>query len=153
MLYYGFPVTRVPACSAKVFPWLKPLLHLVDQITFCVFPQTTEQDSQPTTSLISKQAVPYRTRGDTCCPSMSTPKTQSLADSSMTIHNDWRNLTVSTFPTHAWSTASNLTTVISHHDGWKTNTQHSTQAKTQHHKDGTLVRRLMTTWLSNSTHP
>jgi hypothetical protein len=29
----------------------------VDQIMFYVFPHTTEQDSQPTTSLISKQAV------------------------------------------------------------------------------------------------
>jgi hypothetical protein len=36
--------------------------------------------------LISQQAVPYRTRGDTCCPEVSTPKTRSLADSSMTSH-------------------------------------------------------------------
>jgi hypothetical protein len=43
-----------------------------------------EQDTLPTTSLISKQVVPYRTRGDTCCPGVSTPKTRSLADSSMT---------------------------------------------------------------------
>jgi hypothetical protein len=26
-------------------------------------------------SLINKQAIPYRTRGDTCCPGVSTPKT------------------------------------------------------------------------------
>jgi hypothetical protein len=94
----GFPVTRVPASSAKVSSWLKPLLHLMDQITFCVFPHTTEQDSQPIASLISKQAVPYRTRGDTCCPGVSTPKTQSLADLSMTNHNTWRNPTISTIP-------------------------------------------------------
>jgi hypothetical protein len=43
-----------------------------------------EQDTLPTAFLISKQVVPYRTRGDTCCPGVSTLKTQSLADSSMT---------------------------------------------------------------------
>jgi hypothetical protein len=122
LLCYGFPVTQVPACNAKVFSWLEPLLHLVDQITFCVFPHTTEQDSQPTTSLISKQAIPYHIRGDTCCSVVSTPKTQSLADLSMTNRNTWCNPTVSTIPTHAQTTVSNLTTVISHHDRWKTNT-------------------------------
>jgi hypothetical protein len=45
-----------------------------------------EQETLPTTSLISKQAVPYQTRGDTCCLGVSTPKTRSLADSSMTNH-------------------------------------------------------------------
>jgi hypothetical protein len=84
MLCYGYPWPRVPAYSAKVSSWLEPLLHLVDQITFCVFPYTSEQDSQLTASLISKQAIPYRTRGGTYCPGMSTPKTWSLADSSMT---------------------------------------------------------------------
>jgi hypothetical protein len=47
---------------------------------------SSEQDILPTTSLISKKVVPYRTHGDTCCPEVSTPKTQSLADSSMTNH-------------------------------------------------------------------
>jgi hypothetical protein len=59
MLCYSFPEPRVPASSAKVSSWLEPLLHLVDQIMFCVFPRTTKEDSHPTTSLISKQAVPY----------------------------------------------------------------------------------------------
>jgi hypothetical protein len=45
---------------------------------------SSEQDTLPTTSLISKQAVPYRTHGSTCCPGVSTPKTQSLADLSRT---------------------------------------------------------------------
>jgi hypothetical protein len=99
MLCYGFPWPQVPACSAQVSSWLKPLLHLVDQITFCVFPHTTKQDSQPTASLISKQAIPYRTHGDTCCPRVSTPKTRSLADSSMTNHITWWILSVPTIPT------------------------------------------------------
>jgi hypothetical protein len=79
-----FPRPWVPACSAKVSSGLKPLLHLVDQITLCIFPHTTEQDSQPTTSLISKQAIPYRTCRISYCPGVSTPKTWSLSDSSMT---------------------------------------------------------------------
>jgi hypothetical protein len=87
MLCYGIPVTHVPACSAKVSSWLEPLLHLMDQIMFCIFTHTTKQDSQPTTSLIIKQAISYRTHGDTYCPGVSTPKTQSLAGSSMTNHN------------------------------------------------------------------
>jgi hypothetical protein len=125
MLCYGFHMTRVPTCSAKVFSWLELLLHLVDQITFCIFPHTTEQDSQPTTFLISRQAVPYWTRGSTCCPRVSTPMTQSLADSTITNHNTWRNPTVSTIPSHAQTTASNLTTVVSHHNRCKTNTLHT----------------------------
>jgi hypothetical protein len=54
---------------------------------FYVFPHTTEQDSQPITSLISKQAIPYQICGGTYCPGVSTSKTRSLADLSMTIHN------------------------------------------------------------------
>jgi hypothetical protein len=86
MLRYGFPWPWVPACSAKVSSYLEPLLHLVDQIMFCVFPHTTEQDSQPTISMFGKQAIPYRTRGGTYCHGVSTPKIRSLDDSSMTIH-------------------------------------------------------------------
>jgi hypothetical protein len=129
MFFYGSPVTQVPISSAKVSLWLEPLLHLVDQNMSCVFPHILEQDSQPTTSLISKQANSYRARGDTCCPEVSTPKTWPLADSSMTIHSTWRNPSVSTIPTHAQITTSILTMVTLHHDGWKTITQHSTQAK------------------------
>jgi hypothetical protein len=133
MLCYYFPVIRVPVYSAKVSSWLEPLLHLVDQITFYVFSHTAEQDSQPTTSLISKQIVPYQTRNDACCPMMSTPKIRSLADSSITIYNTRRNPTVPTIQNLVQTTALNLTTVTSHHDRWKFNT-HTSQ--TQYHKDG-----------------
>jgi hypothetical protein len=138
MLCYGFPVTWVPTCSAKVSSWLEPLLHLVNQTMFYIFPHTTEQDSQPTASLISKQVIPYRTRDNTYCPRVSTPKTRSLADLSVTVHNTWRNPTVSTIPTHAQTTASNLTMVTSHHDGWKTNTlntQHKSNSTSKRWKD------------------
>jgi hypothetical protein len=45
---------------------------------------SSKQATLPTASLISKQAIPYQTRGDTCYPMVSTPKTRSLVDSSMT---------------------------------------------------------------------
>jgi hypothetical protein len=85
-------------------------------------PHTTEHNTQPIAYLISKQAVSYRTRGGTCCPGVSTPMTQSLADLSMTNHITWWIPTVSTIPNLAQTTASNLTMVTSHHDRWKTNT-------------------------------
>jgi hypothetical protein len=54
----------------------------VNQITFCIFPYTTEQDSQSMSILISKQVIQYRTRGGTYCPGVSTHKIQCIADSS-----------------------------------------------------------------------
>jgi hypothetical protein len=47
---------------------------------------SSEQGTLPIASLISKQVVPYRTRGGTCYPGVPTPKTWSLEDSSMTNH-------------------------------------------------------------------
>jgi hypothetical protein len=52
---------------------------------------STEQDTLPIASLISKQVISYWTCGGTCCPGVSTPKTRSLADSSMTNHEPWRS--------------------------------------------------------------
>jgi hypothetical protein len=52
---------------------------------------SSEQDTLPTAPLIIKQAVPYRTRGDTCYTGVSTPMTRSLADSSMINHKFWRS--------------------------------------------------------------
>jgi hypothetical protein len=49
-------------------------------------PHSIEHNTQPIAYLISKQAIPYRTRGGTCCPGVSTPITRSLIDSSMTYH-------------------------------------------------------------------
>jgi hypothetical protein len=90
---------------------------------------SSEQDTLPTTSLISKQVVPYRTRGGSCCPGVSTPMTQLLADSSMAnCITSWIP-TISAIPNLAQTTASNLTTVTSHHDGWKTNTLNIPQVK------------------------
>jgi hypothetical protein len=108
----------------------------------------SKQGTLPTTSLISKQVVPYQTRGGTCCPIGTTPKNRYLADSSMRIHISWKNPTVSTNPTHAQTTTSILTMVTSHHDGWNTNTLNTNTSQTQHHRYGKTCRTLMTAWLS-----
>jgi hypothetical protein len=60
---------------------------------------STEHDTQPIAYLICKQAIPYQTRGDTCCLGVSTPMNWSLANSSMTKHITWWNPTVFTIPT------------------------------------------------------
>jgi hypothetical protein len=54
--------------------------------TPCTLPCTTEQGTHPEAILISKQLIPYQTRGVTCCPGVSTPKNWSLANSSKTNH-------------------------------------------------------------------
>jgi hypothetical protein len=51
---------------------------------------SSKQGTLPTSSLISKQVVLYQTRGGTCCPGVSTPKTRFLGDSSMTNHKQRR---------------------------------------------------------------
>jgi hypothetical protein len=145
MLCYNFHLPRVPVCSANVSSWLEPLLHLVHQITSYVFPHTTKQDSLPTASLISRQAVPYRTRGGTCCPGVFTPKTRSSVGLS---HITWQNPAVSTITTHVQTTASILTTVTSHFDGWKTESQNNNTSQTQHNKDGKTCTKIMTAWLT-----
>jgi hypothetical protein len=109
MLCYGFPHTEAPLAMLR-FPthsgpfctmWFREFTKKVTQIghTDRSHPHSTEHDTQPIAYLISKQAVPYRTRGGTCYPGGSTPKIRSLADSSMTSHITWRNSTVSTSPT------------------------------------------------------
>jgi hypothetical protein len=76
------------ACSAEVSRTQWTLLHHVVQAvhTDRSHPHSTEHDTQHIACLISKQVVPYQTRGDTCCPVVSAPKIRSLADSSMTSH-------------------------------------------------------------------
>jgi hypothetical protein len=110
-------------------------------------PHSTEHDTQPIVFLISKQAVPYQTCGDTCCPRVSTPKIQSLADSSTIRHISWWNPTISTIPTllksqHRSSPRSNHISL----DGRPSLTK--TQAKLNITKDGKTCTTLMTAWLS-----
>jgi hypothetical protein len=117
---WGFPHTVAPFCTM----WFRQFTQNVTKTDHKdrSHPYTTEHYTQPIAYLISKQAVPYRTCDDTCCPRVSSHMTRSLADSSMTNHIIWRIPTVSTIPNLAQTTASNLTAVNSHHDRWKTNT-------------------------------
>jgi hypothetical protein len=155
--------TNGPACSAKVsrtnIPsctmWFRHVTkYEVREITkyghkiWC-HPHSTEHNTQPIAYLISKQVVPYRTRGGTCCPKVSTSKIPSLADSSMTNHITQWNPTVSTIPTllkpqHRSSPRSNHTSM----DGRPSLTK--TQAKLNITKDGKTWMTLMTAWLSKA---
>jgi hypothetical protein len=96
MLCYGFPhtvtslvVLRFPAHSGPFCTmWFRQFTQNVTQMghTGRSHPHSTEHDTQPIAYIISKQAIPYRTCGGTCCLGGSTPKIWSLADSNMTSH-------------------------------------------------------------------
>jgi hypothetical protein len=79
-----FPAQSGPSCTM----WFRQFKKNVTKTDHKVrsHPHSTEHDTQPIAYLISKQAIPYRTCDGTCCPGVSTPKIQSLADSSMTNH-------------------------------------------------------------------
>jgi hypothetical protein len=138
-----FPEQTVPACSAKVSHtnapsctmWFRQFTKYEHKVWR--HPHSTEHDAQPIAYPMSKQGVPYRTHGGTCCPGTSSPKIRSLADSSMTNHITWWNPTVSTIPIllkphHRFSPRSNHISV----DGWPFLTK--TQAKLNITKDGWL---------------
>jgi hypothetical protein len=79
-----FPTQSGPSCTM----WFRQFTKIVRKTDHKdrSHPHSTEHDTQPIAYLISKQAIPYRTRGGTCCHGVSTPKIQSLVDSSMTNH-------------------------------------------------------------------
>jgi hypothetical protein len=85
----------------------------------------------PTTFLMSRQVVPYQTRGAICCSRVSTPKIRSLADSSITCLDSINYL-------HHSNNCSNHIIdphmVNSYLDGWKTTTLSQRHKLTQHHK-------------------
>jgi hypothetical protein len=104
-----FPRQTVPTCSAKISRtnvpsctmWFNQFTKYVikyDHKVWC-HPHSTEHDTQPISYLISKQVIPYQTRGITCYPRVSTIKIWYLADSSMINHVTLQNPTVSTIPT------------------------------------------------------
>jgi hypothetical protein len=117
------------SCSAKVFLAKGPSFTTwLRQITKCdaryvtmydVNPHSTEQDTQPIVLLISKQVIPYRTRGGTCCPGVSTPKIPSLADLSTTCQDGTNHLHHSN---HFSNHNIDLHMVNSHLDAWETTT-------------------------------
>jgi hypothetical protein len=101
-----------------------------------IISHSSEQDTLSTTSWIIKQSIPYWTCGSTYCPGVSTPKTRSLADSSMTNHEPWRLQSSPPFetllkPQHRIS--SRLPHIMT--DGRPTLSILNI-SQTQHHKDG-----------------
>jgi hypothetical protein len=143
-------VLRFPTQSGPFFTmWFRQFTQNVTKTDhkYRSHPHSTENDTQPVAHLISKQVIPCRTRGGTCCPRGSTPKIRSLADLSRTNHITWWNPTVSTIPTllksqHRSSARSNHIST----DGRPSLTK--TQAKLNITKDGKTCTTLMTTWLS-----
>jgi hypothetical protein len=137
-----FPAHSGPFCTM----WFRLFTQNVTKTSHTdrSHPHSTERDTQPIAYLISKQVIPYWTRGGTCCPGESTSKIQSLADSSLTSHITWRNPTVYTIPTllkpQHWSSPwSNLMSA----DGSPSLTK--TQAQLNITKDGKTCTTLMTT--------
>jgi hypothetical protein len=78
-----FPAQNVPSCTMWFSQFTKYVTKTYHKVWY--HPHSTEHDTQPTSYLISKQGVPYRTRGGTCCPRVSTPKIRSLVDSSLQV--------------------------------------------------------------------
>jgi hypothetical protein len=113
-------------------------------------PHSTKHDTQPIAYLISKQTVPYQTRGGTCYPGGSTPKIQSLADLSMTSHITWRNPSRLHHSNLAQTTSLILTRSI-HISMNGRPSLIKTQAKPNITKDGKTCTTLMTAWLSITT--
>jgi hypothetical protein len=129
--------------------WFRQFTKYVTKTNHKVWchPYSTEHDTQPIAYLISKQVIPYWTRGGTYCSGVSTPKIRSLADSSMTNHITWRNPTVFTIPTllkpqHRSSPRSNHISI----DGRPFLSK--TQDKLNIIKDGKTCMTLMIVWLS-----
>jgi hypothetical protein len=146
-VYYGLYV-RIPGV---VYRTTTPLAPCEPRRVTTPISHSSEQGTLPTTSLISKQAVPYWTRGGTCWPGVSTPKTWSLADSSMTNHKTWRSQPSPPFQTllklqHRTSPQSPHITTEGRPALSTLNTN-----QTQHHKDGKTCIILMIAGLSNTT--
>jgi hypothetical protein len=120
------------------FPHKRPLLHHVVQEGHKVchkvwcHSHSTEHDTQHIAYLISKQVVPYRTRGGTCCSGVSTPKIQSLADLSTTCRDGINHL-------HHSSHCSNH--IINPHHGQLTS-QRMGDHLSQRHKPNSISQRM-----------
>jgi hypothetical protein len=146
-----FPEHMIPACTPKVSHtnvpsctmWFRRFIKYVTK--YDAIPHSTKQDTLPIVFIISRQAIPYRTCGGTCCPGVSTPKIWSLADSSTTCHDSINHL-------HHSNRCSNHNidphTVNSHLDRWKTTHSYKDTSQTKHHKGWKTCMTLMTAWLS-----
>jgi hypothetical protein len=129
------PKQTVPACSAKVSRTNVPSCTLWFRrfTKYDAIPHSTERDTQPIAFPISRQVVPYQTHGGICCPGVSTPKIQSLTDSSTTCHDGINHLHHSS---HYSNHSIDPHTVNSYLDGWKTTTF------SQRHKPNSTSQRM-----------
>jgi hypothetical protein len=139
MSNYANNNTRTPLAPCEPRQVTTPISH------------SSKQGTLPTASLISKQAIPHWTCGDTCCPGVSTPKTWSLADLSMTNYKSWRSQPSPPFQTllkphhRILPRSPHITT-----DGRPTLSTLNT-SQTQYHKDGKTCMTLMIVGLRNTT--
>jgi hypothetical protein len=133
--------TNRPSCSAKVSWTNDPsctmwLRHVTKYDTkYDVNPHSNEKDKLPRVFLISKQVVPYQTCGGICCLGVSTPKIQSLVNSSITCHDGINHLHHSI---HCSNHNIDPHTVKSHLNGWETTTlsqRHKSYSTSQRIKD------------------
>jgi hypothetical protein len=130
-----FPEQTVPACSAKVSRTNVPSCTMWERrfTKYDAIPHPTKQDTLPIVLLISRQAIPYRTRGGTCCLGVSTSKIRSLADLSTTCHGGINHLHHSN---HCSNHSIDPLTVNSYLDGWDTTTL------SQRHKPNSTSQRM-----------
>jgi hypothetical protein len=133
-----FPTQSGPSCTV----WFRQSTKNVTKTDHKdrSHPHSTKNDTHPIAYLISKQAVPYRARGVTCCPVVYATKIWSLADSSMTNYITWRNPLLK--PQHRSSPRLNHILM----DGRPSLTK--TQAKLNITEDVKTYMTLMTAWLS-----
>jgi hypothetical protein len=103
-----FPTQTFPLCTM----WFRQVTNYATK--YDAIP-TQPSMTQPIAYLISKEVVPYRTRGSTCCHEVSTPKIRY------------------TILSIAQTIASIPTKVNSHLDEWKT-ISHKGTSQTQQHK-------------------
>jgi hypothetical protein len=121
-----FPEHTVLACGAKVSHtnvpsctmWERRFTRYVTK--YDAISHSIEQDTLPIVFIISKQVIPYRTRGGTCYRGVSTPKIWSLADSSTTCHDSINHLHHSN---HCSNHSIDHHKVNSHINRWKTTTE------------------------------
>jgi hypothetical protein len=102
---------------------------------------TQPSKTEPIAFPISREAIPYQTRGGTCCPRVSTLKIRSLADSRTTCHDGINHLHHSN---HCSNHNIDPNMAESHLGGWKTTTLPPRHKPTQHHKGWKTCTTLMT---------
>jgi hypothetical protein len=82
-----FPPQSVPSCTMWFRRFTKNITMTDHKVWF--HPHSTEHDTQSIAYLICKQAIPYQTRGGTCCPGVSTHDEKTC----MTLMTTWLSIT------------------------------------------------------------